>query len=153
MKKMNLFKFTNKLPNSWYTGKTNLPILNNLISKVNKYAYLHHIERLMIAGNIALLYNINPKEVYKWFMTCFIDSYEWVMIPNIFGMSQHSLENISMMGRIYISSSNYLKKMSDYKKDDGFDEIDKLYWNFIKKHKNIIKHDYMLASQIRFIKN
>ena len=75
----NNLKHYNKLTNHWYTAKTNIIAIDNLIIKVNKYAYLHHIERLMLIGNFALLCLINPKEIYKWFMICFIDSYEWVV--------------------------------------------------------------------------
>ncbi len=145
----NYFKFTKKMPKSWYDATTSLPILNNMINKVNKYAYLHHIERLLIISNLALLNEIHPKEVYNWFMTCFIDATgEWIMIPNI-QMGQHMSNNIKMMKRIYICSDNYIKKMSDYKKEDGLDEIHDLYKFFLKKNKNKLKHDYMLASQLK----
>lgn len=145
----NYFEFTKKMPNSWYNATTDLSILNTMIKKVYKYAYLHHIERLMVVGNLALLNEIHPKEVYNWFMTCFIDSTgEWVMLGNSSLMSQHCNNKIKMMKRIYICSDNYIKKMSDYKKDNGLDEIHDLYLNFLKKYKNKLKHDYVLASQL-----
>jgi deoxyribodipyrimidine photolyase-like uncharacterized protein len=81
-------------------------------------------------------------------MTCFIDSYDWVMIPNIL-MNINSLDsNIKYMTRVYLASDNYIKKMSDYKNKDDFQLINKLYWNFIKKNKSILKKDYGLASQV-----
>ena len=146
--KINYIKLNVNLPKSWYNGKTELELLNNLILKLQEYAYLHHIERLMIINNLMYLFNIKFKDIYKWFMTCFIDSYDWVMIPNIL-MNINSLDsNIKYMTRVYLASDNYIKKMSDYKNKQDFQLINKLYWNFIKKNKNILKKDYGLASQV-----
>jgi deoxyribodipyrimidine photolyase-related protein len=150
---INYINLNNTLPNSWYTGKTELSLLNNIILKVQNYAYLHHIERLMIINNLMYLYQIKFKDIYKWFMTCFIDSYDWVMIPNIL-MNVNSLDsNIKYMTRVYISSDNYLKKMSNYNNKNDFKIINKLYWDFIKKNKNVLKKDYGLASQVKKILN
>ena len=153
MKEMNKFNHINKLSKDWYDNDSNieLKIVNDMIKKVYKYAYLHHIERLMIMGNIGLLLQIDPKELYDWFMICFIDSYEWVMIPNVFGMSQYSITNISMMTRPYFSSSNYIKKMSDYKNEKWFKIWDDLYWNLLKTHREIFKKIYSIANQIKIL--
>jgi deoxyribodipyrimidine photolyase-related protein len=102
-------------------------------------------------GNIGLLLQINPKELYDWFMICFIDSYEWVMVPNVYGMSQYSLINISMMTRPYISSSNYIKKMSDYKKEDWYEIWDSLYWNFVNDKREILKKIYAMGMQVKLV--
>ena len=145
---INYIKLNTNLPNSWYTAKTELTLLNDLIIKVKNYAYLHHIERLMVINNLMYLYNIKFKDIYKWFMTCFIDSYDWVMIPNIL-MNINSLDNnIKYMTRVYLGSDNYIKKMSNYNDKNDFEIINKLYWNFIKKNKTILKKDYGLASQV-----
>ena len=151
MMKMNYFNHKNKLPKSWYCETGNIGIINDMILKVKTYAYLHHIERLMVVGNIGLLLQIDPKEIYDWFMICFIDSYEWVMIPNIYGMSQYSLTSISMMTRPYISSSNYIKKTSDYKKEVWFNNWDALYWYFIYTHKELLKKIYSIQIQIKLL--
>ena len=155
MMEMNKLNHINKLPQSWYNGDVNgrINIINDMILKVEKYAYLHHIERLMIMGNIGLLLQINPKELYNWFMICFIDSYEWVMVPNVFGMSQYSLTTINMMTRPYISSSNYIIKMSDYKKEDWFEKWDALYWYFIYTHKELLSKIYATAVQVKYLNN
>lgn len=146
--KSNYFGFTNKLPNSWYTGNTGLNVLDNLINKVEKYSYMHHIERLMIIGNLSILLEIHPKYVYKWFMNCFIDSNsEWVMYGNVYGMLGHCQPNVKIMNRFYICSENYIKKMSNYKNEDLVG-INDLYRNFLKKYKNKLKSDYMLGSQL-----
>ncbi len=148
---MNNLNHKLKLPKTWYTAETEFDIINNMIKKVEKYAYLHHIERLMIMGNFGLINQIEPLELYDWFMICFIDSYEWVMVANVFGMSQYALKDISMMTRPYFSSSNYIKKMSDYKKEDWFQLWDSLYWNFINKHKNILNKIYSTSMQVKLI--
>ena len=151
MIKMNYFNHKNKLPKTWYYETGNIEIINDMVKKVKTYAYLHHIERLMIVGNFGLLLQIDPKEIYEWFMICFIDSYEWVMVPNIYGMSQYSLKSISMMTRPYISSSNYIKKMSDYKKENWFNNWDSLYWYFIYTHKELLKKIYSIQTQIKLL--
>jgi deoxyribodipyrimidine photolyase-related protein len=150
--KINYLNLNNKLDKSWYSGNTNLEIVDKLINKLKDYAYLHHIERLMIINNLMFLLEIKFIDIYNWFMTCFIDSYDWVMIPNIM-MNINSLDNnIRYMTRVYISSDNYIKKMSDFNNRNDYKIINNLYWNFIKKYKNTLKKDYSLASQISMLK-
>ena len=146
MYNMNYLGHENKIPKSWYQGTTGIEVIDSLIHKTSKYAYLHHIERLMYMGNFALLTMMHPKEIYKWFMVCFIDSYQWVMLPNVMGMSQYSLKGISMMTRPYFSSSNYITKMSDYKKDELWDA---LYYNFINSHQKMLSKIYATAMQVK----
>ena len=85
----------------------------------------------MVLGNFMLLCEFNPNEVYKWFMELFVDAYDWVMVPNVYGMSQFS-DGGTFATKPYISSSNYIKKMSHYKNGEWADIWDGLYWNFIK---------------------
>ena len=119
----NALSHHNKITDDWYTGTTQIYPIDNIIKKVERYGYAHHIERLMYLGNYALLMQIDPIEIYNWFMICFIDSYEWVMIPNVMGMSQYSSKTIKMMTRPYFSSSNYIKMLSNYKLN-SYDEIE-----------------------------
>jgi deoxyribodipyrimidine photolyase-related protein len=155
---MNYFNHKNKLDKTWYNGETSFKILNDLIEKALKYGWLHHIERLMYIGNFMLITKTNPKDVYKWFMELFIDAYPWVMYPNIYGMSQHSAGPI-MMKRPYFSSSNYIDKMSTYKKKEGVNKIlienkeyewyetwDGLYYNFINDNSKILEKNYSTAN-------
>lgn len=136
------------IPKNWYTGNTSLGILNHYIEKVQNYAYLHHIERLMIINNLFILCEIKFIDIYNWFMICFIDSYDWVMVPNIY-MNLSSLnKDIKYMTKIYIASDNYIRKMSDFKNKKDFEIINTLYWNFVKKNKNILKHEYSIKSQV-----
>lgn len=133
LKRVNYLSLNTTLPKSWYIGNTDLNILNHLIIKLHNYAYLHHIERLMIINNLMYLYEIKIKDIYKWFMTCFIDSYDWVMVPNII-MNINSLNpDIKYMTKVYIASDNYIKKMSDFTDKNDFKIINVLYWKFIKK--------------------
>ena len=142
---------TKSIPKNWYIGNTELEILNHYIEKVQNYAYLHHIERLMIINNLSILYEIKYKDIYNWFMICFIDSYHWVMVPNL-KMNLNSLNtNIKFMTKIYLASDNYIRKMSNFNNKKDFEYINTLYWNFIKKHKNILKNEYSIKSQINRI--
>ncbi len=131
----NFFNNQNPLPKSFYDGTTGIEPVDKTIHKLLRTGYSHHIERLMILGNFMLLCEINPTEVYKWFMEMYIDSYDWVMVPNAYGMSQFA-DGGMMSTKPYISSSNYILKMSDYKKGDWGEVWDGLFWRFINKHKD-----------------
>ena len=130
----NYWGFNRKIPESFYSGKTGIEPIDTSIKKVLKTGYLHHIERLMVLGNFMLLCEFDPDEVYKWFMELFIDSYDWVMVPNIYGMSQFADGGL-MSTKPYISSSNYIYKMSDYKKNEWDKIWDGLFWRFMDKQR------------------
>ncbi len=130
----NYFKHRNKLPKSFYTANTGIDPIDDTIKKVNKLAYSHHIERLMIMGNFMCLCEIEPDEIYKWFMEYYIDAYDWVMVPNVYGMSQFADGGL-ITTKPYVSSSNYILKMSDYKKDEWCEIWDGLFWRFLHKNK------------------
>ena len=130
----NFFDFKRKMPKSFYDGSTGVFPFDNCIKKVLQNAYSNHIERLMILGNFMLLCEINPNDIYKWFMELYVDAYDWVMVPNIYGMSQFSDGGL-MSSKPYISSSNYIKKMSNYKNGPWAVIWDALYWRFIDKHR------------------
>jgi deoxyribodipyrimidine photolyase-related protein len=136
----NYFGYTNKLADCWYTGETGIPPLDDVIKKVDTYAYAHHIERLMIVGNLMLLCEIDPDEVYRWFMELFIDAYDWVMVPNVYGMTQYADGGL-IVTKPYVSSSNYIRKMSDYKKGEWCDTWDALYWRFVAKHRSMLEQN------------
>lgn len=161
LSKGNFFNNNNKLTKNWYDNskqKIGIDIIDDLIQKTLKYGYLHHIERLMYIGNIMVLLEIEPKDVFKWFQSMFLDSYHVFMYPNVYGMSQHSSGPI-MMRKPYFSSSNYIVKMSNYTKHknkynkivngnkelEWFEFWDKLYYQFLRKHKNKLKKIYAFA--------
>jgi deoxyribodipyrimidine photolyase-related protein len=131
----NHFQYTRKIPVSFYNGTTGITPIDDVINKVNEHGYAHHIERLMIVGNFMLLCEFDPDEVYRWFMELFVDAYDWVMVPNVYGMSQYADAGL-MSTKPYISGSNYILKMSNYPKGHWCDVWDALYWLFIIKHKN-----------------
>ena len=146
----NQLKHHNSINEKFWTGTTGMLPIDSIIQKIVKYSYAHHIERLMYLGNFMLLCFIDPKQVYKIFMEWTIDAYDWVMIPNVFGMSQYS--SSIMMTRPYFSSSNYINKMSTFKRSstDGWSEIwDALYYNFINKHQELFKKNYAIAQQVK----
>jgi deoxyribodipyrimidine photolyase-related protein len=137
----NYWGFTRRIPKSFYDGTTGILPIDNCIKKLHSNAYLHHIERLMVLGNFFLLCEFDPNDVYQWFMELFIDAYDWVMVPNVYGMTQFADGGI-MMTKPYISGSNYIFKMSDYKKESAqsstpqWHEIwDGLFWRFMSKHR------------------
>ena len=139
MTKSNHFENKVKLPLEWYDNnfKTGILPIDNCLEKVKKYGYLHHIERLMILLNYMTLKEYDPKDIYKWFLSCVsIDAYDWVMATNIYIFS-YAWKPASR--KPYLSSSNYILKMSNYKKDSWCDEWDKLYHNFINKKKEKLK--------------
>jgi len=134
----NFWNYDKSMPKSFYDGTTGLEPLDDTIKKCLKTGYAHHIERLMILGNLMLLIGIKPKSVYKWFMEMFIDSYDWVMVPNVYGMSQFSDGGL-LATKPYISGSNYILKMSNYKKGDWCGVWDSLYWSFVDRNRGFFK--------------
>ena len=130
----NAWSLSRSLPDSFYTGSTGIVPFDQSIQRTLKYAYCHHIERLMVLGNFMLLCDIDPNSVYRWFMELFIDAYDWVMVPNVYGMSQHADGGL-MTTKPYISGSSYILKMSDYAKGDWCAVWDALYWRFIDRER------------------
>lgn len=131
----NYWGFKRKIPQSFWSGTTGIEPIDAVIKKVIETGYCHHIERLMVLGNFMLLCEFHPDEVYRWFMEMFIDSYDWVMVPNVYGMSQFSDGGL-MSTKPYISGSNYLMKMSDFKKGSWQTTWDGLFWRFMHVHRD-----------------
>lgn len=144
----NFWNFDRKIPKSFYDGTTGIQPIDDVIKKVNKTAYAHHIERLMILGNFMVLCEFHPNEVYKWFMELFIDAYDWVMVPNVYGMSLYADGGL-MSTKPYISSSNYIMKMSNYSKGDWQATWDGLFWTFMDKHREFFLSNPRLGMLIR----
>ena len=143
----NFFGFKNKMPQAFYQATTGVKPVDNVISNVLDNAYSHHIERLMILGNFMLLCEIDPDEVYKWFMEMYIDAYDWVMVPNVYGMSQYADGGL-ICTKPYISSSNYIRKMSNFEKGDWCDIWDSLFWRFIYKHKKVFEKNPRMSMMV-----
>jgi deoxyribodipyrimidine photolyase-related protein len=133
---------------AWYEGKTGLLPVDVAVERVVENAYLHHIERLMVVGNAMFLCQIQPDEVYRWFMEMFADSYDWVMIGNVYYMSQWASDAITT--KPYISSSGYLLRMSNYTRGAWCEDWDALYWAAVDRHSGLIRKNYRLAAQVAF---
>ncbi len=144
----NFWNFKKKIPRSFYDGTTGIPPIDKTIKKVLKTGYCHHIERLMILGNFMLLCEFDPDDVYKWFMELFIDAYDWVMVTNIYGMSQFADGGL-MATKPYISGSNYLMKMSNYKKGAWQATWDGLFWRFMHVHRDFFLANPRLGMLVR----
>lgn len=130
------FGIGKSISSHWYGYKKfNNLILDDNIKLAFDTGYLHHIIRLMVIGNYMLLSGVNPSDGFKWFMEFSCDSYEWIMYQNVYDMV-FFVTGGKTTKRPYISSNNYLLKMSDYKKEDICDDFDILYDKFVKKNKN-----------------
>ena len=140
----NFFNFSRSLKDTWYSGDTGIPPLDDAIKFSDRYGYTHHINRLMVISNLMTLSEIDPKNIYKWFMEMYIDSSEWVMVPNVFGMGTFSDGGI-FSTKPYVCGSNYLLKMSNYKKGDWCNTVDGLYWRFFEKNMLKLQNNPRLA--------
>lgn len=137
----NFLNLNEKLPKSWYDGTTDIMPIDLTIKQTLKYGYMNHIQRLMVVLNSMILHEIRSDDIYRWFMIMSIDSYDWVMVSNIYAMGFFSNK---FMSRPYISSSNYLIKMMNIRKRDSdynnhkkwIDYWDKSYDLFLAKKKN-----------------
>ncbi|MFT4661180.1 MAG: deoxyribodipyrimidine photolyase-related protein [Patiriisocius sp.] len=144
----NYWNFDKKIPASFYDGTTGITPIDQTIQKVLKTGYCHHIERLMVLGNFMLLCEFDPDEVYRWFMELFIDAYDWVMVTNVYGMSQFADGGL-MASKPYISGSNYLIKMSNYRKGDWSNVWDGLFWRFMHAHRDFFLSNPRLGMLVR----
>jgi len=146
----NFFKHKRKLKQSWYDGTTGIDPLDHTIKNCNTYGWSHHIERLMVVANIMNLSQIEPKSVYRWFMEMYVDSSDWVMAPNVFGMGLFSDGGI-FATKPYICASSYLLKMSDFKKGEWCETMDGLYWKFIENNKKFFSTNYRLSMMVKIL--
>jgi deoxyribodipyrimidine photolyase-related protein len=142
-RKLNFFNHRAHLPACYWTGKTRMNCLNHVIGQSLEGAYAHHIQRLMVAGNFALLAGVDPDEVDNWYLGVYIDAVEWVEITNTRGMSQFADGGI-VATKPYVSSANYIDRMSDYCQGCFYDKarrygngacpFNSLYWDFLHRH-------------------
>ena len=143
----NFFQHKNSLTKKWYDGTTGLDPLDHSIKNAQKYGYTHHIERLMVLCNIMNLCEIKPNEVYNWFMEMFVDSSDWVMSPNVYGMGLFSDGGI-FSTKPYICGSSYFMKMMNFKKGNWNDIMDGLYWRFINKNRKFFQSNPRLNMMV-----
>jgi len=143
----NYWNYTRPMPAVFYTGTTGIEPVDHVIHGVLGTAYCHHIERLMILGNFMLLCDLAPDAVYQWFMELFIDAYDWVTVPNVYGMSQFA-DGGGMTTKPYISGSSYVLKMSDFPRGDWCRVWDALYWRFIDRHVDFFRSNPRMAVMV-----
>jgi len=144
----NYWGFTRNIPASFWKGETGILPIDITIKKTLKTAYNHHIERLMVLGNFMLLCEFDPNEVHRWFMEMYIDAYDWVMVPNVYGMTQFADGGL-MTTKPYISGSNYLMKMGDFPKGDWQPIWDGLFWRFMHVHRDFFLKNPRLGMLIK----
>lgn len=144
----NFFSHDHQMPTAFYDGSTGIEPVDCVIQRVQKYAWCHHIERLMILGNFMLLCEIRPHDVYRWFMEMFIDAYDWVMVPNIYGMSQFA-DGGRITTKPYISGSSYVLRMSSFRRGDWCAIWDALYWRFIHRNRDFFGSNPRMSMMVR----
>jgi deoxyribodipyrimidine photolyase-related protein len=140
----NALNATTPIPDFYWSGDTQMNCIAHVVKQTREEAYAHHIQRLMVTGNFALIAGINPKEVHEWYLAVYADAYEWVELPNTIGMSLHADGGL-LGSKPYAASGNYINKMSDYCGSCAFDvkqrtgpkacPFNALYWDFIARHK------------------
>lgn len=140
----NFFGHTRRVPPAFYLGTTGLPPVDDVIRRVLAHGWCHHIERLMVLGNLMLLCGFHPTAVYDWFMELFVDAYDWVMVPNVYGMSQFA-DGGGFTTKPYLSGSNYLRRMSDYPPGAWCDTWDGLFWTFVGDHEAFFRSQPRLS--------
>jgi deoxyribodipyrimidine photolyase-related protein len=158
---LNALENYNKLPDFYWTGKTKMNCMQKAISQSLDEAYAHHIQRLMIIGNFSLLTQMHPDEVDAWYLGVYIDAIEWVEMPNTRGMSQYA-DNGILATKPYVSSGNYIKKMSNYCDKCHYDVKDKfgekacpfnsLYWNFLDEKKAHFANNQRMGMMLNLLK-
>lgn len=143
-REMNALEANRPLPDFFWTGQTKMHCMAEAIGQTKRYAYAHHIQRLMITGNFALIAGLDPAEVNEWYLAVYADAYEWVELPNTHGMALYADGGV-MASKPYAASGNYISKMSDYCQRCAFDFKKKsgenacpfnfLYWDFVERNR------------------
>ncbi len=152
MRTKNFFNHKRKLSKKLWDASTDILPVDDAITKALRYGYNHHIERLMVLGNYMLLTQTDPDEVYTWFMAMYVDAYDWVMVPNVYGMSQFADGGI-FATKPYIAGSNYIRKMSNYPKGDWEKVLTALYWNFVETNKETFIKNHRMSMMPRLFDN
>jgi deoxyribodipyrimidine photolyase-related protein len=140
----NWFNHHHPLPDFFWTGKTSMNCLHQVIDQTQRTGYAHHIQRLMILSNFALIAGLNPQAVESWFHAAFIDAYDWVMQTNVIGMGLFA-DGGRLASKPYAASANYVNRMGDYCKGCCYDPKERtgdnacpfnfFYWDFLHRHR------------------
>jgi len=154
----NALKATRPLPDFYWTGVTEMTCLREAITQTKEEAYAHHIQRLMVTGNFALLAGVSPQALHEWYLAVYADAYEWVELPNTIGMSQFADGGL-LASKPYAASGAYINRMSDYCGNCAYDvkartgpkacPFNALYWDFVSRHAPLIKGNPRMAQMVR----
>ncbi|SFR33005.1 deoxyribodipyrimidine photolyase-related protein [Litoreibacter janthinus] len=146
------------LPDFFWGGDTKMNCISKTVAQTRDEAYAHHIQRLMVTGNFALLAGLDPQEVHEWYLAVYADAYEWVEAPNVIGMSQFADGGI-VGSKPYVSSGAYIDRMSDYCKNCAYKVKDKtgsdacpfnlLYWDFLVRHRDRFSNNPRMGNMYR----
>ena len=147
MRTGNHWQHERPMPAAFYRGTTGILPIDDTIERVLATGYCHHIERLMVLGGFMFLCEISPDDIYRWFMEMFVDSYDWVMVPNVYAMSQHA-DGGRITTKPYFSGSAYIKKMSHYGPAPWSDIWDGLYWRWIFNHADELEQESALGHDV-----
>lgn len=159
-KKMNYLNATHALPDFYWHGNTDMRCLSQVIKQSLETATSHHIQRLMITGNFAMLVGVAPDEICEWYLAIYADAFEWVELPNTLGMSQFADGGI-LATKPYAASGNYIHKMSNFCSDCRYNVKEKLtdnacpfndlYWGFLIQHHDKLKQNPRLKFAFNYI--
>lgn len=154
----NFFGHRRALPDFYWTAETGMACVKAAVTQTKEQAYAHHIQRLMITGNFALLAGIDPYVLHEWYLSVYADAYEWVELPNTVGMSQFADGGL-LASKPYAASGAYINRMSNYcgackydvKQRTGPDAcpFNALYWDFIARSRDKIGHNPRMAQMVR----
>jgi deoxyribodipyrimidine photolyase-related protein len=140
MRTRNHLQHSRPLAEGWWTGETGLPPVDTVVGRVLERGWAHHIERLMVLGNAMSLLRTDPDAAYESFMEMFVDAYDWVMVPNVYAMSQFAAGE-AVTTKPYVSGSNYLRKMSDLPTGEWTADWDALFWTFVRDHHDVFSRN------------
>ncbi|MCC5891186.1 cryptochrome/photolyase family protein [Exiguobacterium sp.] len=155
---VNTFKHERDLPDYFWDAKTDMHCVHQSVKPVIERAHNHHIQRLMVLGNFATLFEVSPQQTSDWFNEMYIDAYDWVVLPNVLGMALHA-DGGKLATKPYIASGKYIDRMSDYCKGCTYNPkhtteedacpFNALYWNFIDKHEERFADNQRMKMMLR----
>ncbi|MEM7054833.1 MAG: cryptochrome/photolyase family protein, partial [Pseudomonadota bacterium] len=154
----NYFNHQADLPKWYWTGKTDMRCLSHTIEITRKHAYAHHIQRLMVTGNFALLLGVAPQQICDWYLAVYADAFDWVELPNTLGMVMHADGGL-LGSKPYAASGKYIQRMGDYCKhcrykvqtrtDEDSCPFNALYWDFLIRHRDQLEHNPRMKMMYR----
>ena len=154
----NFFQTQRPLPEFYWTGETDMACMRAAITQTREEAYAHHIQRLMVTGNFALLAGLNPQQVHEWYLAVYADAFEWVEVPNTIGMTLFADGGV-LGSKPYAASGNYINRMSDYCKSCSYQvklktgeqacPFNALYWHFIDRNRDTLAANPRMAQMYR----